>query len=99
MSKTEGGTHMDLSEFAPKVGDIPMLQSLPQKVRENVTHILLKVATRTDLGKGDVLYRKGAEDKNTGALLCTSADLIQSSAQKNFLRTSHDQSALASVRL
>lgn len=60
---------MDLSDFSAQVGAIPMLQSLPEEIRRSVIFMLLKVASRTDLGKGDILYLKGAEDRNTGALL------------------------------
>jgi len=64
---------MDLNEYRPQADAIPMFQDLPEQTRELVCRILLKIAERSALAKGDVLYEKGTEDTGTGAALVEGA--------------------------
>lgn len=60
---------MDSHAQLQKVLEIPMIQALPEDLREVVSKLLLDSSRETVLAPEEVLYTKGTEDANTGALL------------------------------
>lgn len=60
---------MESSAYLKQILEIPILQALPEELRESVAKVFLETSLETVLVEGEVLYSKGAEDANTGALL------------------------------
>lgn len=59
----------DPSEYEATVPEIPMLQRLSEGTRKAVSMLLLQISKAYELSPGEVLYERGQEDENTGALL------------------------------
>jgi CRP-like cAMP-binding protein len=59
----------DPSEYEAVVPEIPMLQRLSDGTRKAVAMLMLQISKAYELSPGEVLYERGQEDENTGALL------------------------------
>lgn len=59
----------DPSEYEDIVPSIPMLQRLSEATRHSVASLMLQASKAYELSPGEVLYERGQEDENTGALL------------------------------
>lgn len=66
----------DRRQFRNTLQDLALIQELPEEWRSDVIDSFLAVADVTALSAGDVLYKKGAADENTGALLAQGAARI-----------------------
>lgn len=60
---------MTADGYRDRIARIPMIHALDAPVRERVCDVLSGLATESKLKPGDVVYKKGSEDDNTGAML------------------------------
>lgn len=64
---------MAVDQFRDRVSEIPMLQTLASNVRGRVSDILVDISSERTLEVGGIVYEKGSEDENTGAILIEGA--------------------------
>ena len=60
---------MTIDQFRDRVSEIPMFHSLPSDLRRRLRDIFVDISSERTLEAGDVVYEKGSEDENTGAIL------------------------------
>ncbi len=60
---------MTIAQYRDRIAEIPMVHALDAPVRERVSEVLFALSTASMLKPGDVVYKKGSEDNNTGAVL------------------------------
>ena len=60
---------MAFGDLRDRVKAIPIIHGLDPRLRDITSDILVDVSNETNLSQGDLLYEKGAEDKNSGLLL------------------------------
>ena len=64
---------MAVDHFRDRVSEMPVLQALPSDLRRRLGEILVDISSERTLEAGDVVYEKGSEDENTGAILIKGA--------------------------
>ncbi len=58
-----------LKGYSAKIIDIPVFNAMNTGLRARLAEILTSISEPRILKKGETLYKKGAEDANTGAIL------------------------------
>lgn len=64
---------MTVYQFRDRISEMPMLQTLPSELRLRLSDILVGVSSERTLEVGGVVYEKGKEDENTGAIVVQGA--------------------------
>ena len=64
---------MAVDQFRDRVIEIPMLQALSLELRRRLSDILVDISSERTVEAGGVVYEKGSEDENTGAILIEGA--------------------------
>ena len=64
---------MAVDRFRDRISEIPVFQMLPSDLRLRLSDILVGVSSERNLEVGGVVYEKGTEDENTGAILIEGA--------------------------
>ena len=64
---------MAVDQFRDRISEIPMLQTLPSDLRLRLGDIIVGVCSERTVEVGGVVYEKGTEDENTGAIVIKGA--------------------------
>jgi len=64
---------MTVNEFRDRISEIPVFQTLPSSLRLRLSDVLVGISSERTLEAGGVLYEKGTEDENTGAIVVQGA--------------------------
>ncbi len=62
-----------LKGYAAKITDVPVFNAMNTGLRARLAEILSSISEPRVLKKNEILYAKGAEDENTGAVLVDGA--------------------------
>lgn len=79
---------MTVDRYKDRIAEVPMIHALDAPVRERVCDVLFDLATESELKPGDVMYEKGSEDDNTGAILIEGVLVVRSDSDHEFEVTS-----------
>ena len=75
---------MAVDPFRDRIFEIPMLQVLPADLRRRLCDILVDISSERTVEAGGVVYEKGSEDENTGAVLVEGALEVRGDPDHNF---------------
>ena len=75
---------MAVDQFRGRIFEVPMLQVLPPDLRRRLCDILVDISSERTVEAGDVVYDKGSEDENTGAVLVEGALAVRGDPDHNF---------------
>lgn len=64
---------MTVAQYRDRISEIPVFQSLPSDLRLRLSDVFVGVSSARTLEVGGVLYEKGMEDENTGAIVVQGA--------------------------
>jgi CRP-like cAMP-binding protein len=67
-----------LKGYAAKISDVPVFNAMNTGLRARLAEIISSIGEPRVLKKDEVLYAKGAEDENTGAVLVDGALTVSS---------------------
>lgn len=75
---------MAVDQYRDRIFEIPMLQVLPSALRRWLCDILVGISSERTAEAGDVVYEKGSEDENTGAILIEGAVEVRGDPSHTF---------------
>ena len=67
-----------LKGHSARIIDIPVFNAMNTGLRARLAEIITSISEPRTLKKGEVLYKKGAEDANTGAVLIEGTLVVES---------------------
>jgi len=73
---------MDLPDMRSQILAVPLIQSLPEGMRNRLGMILLWIAEPRELAAGETLFAEGAQDTNQGCLLISGKAEIEKEASR-----------------
>lgn len=75
---------MTADRYRGRIAEIPMIHALDAPLRRRVCDVLSGLASESKLKPGDVVYEKGSEDENTGAMLIEGVLVVQGDTDHMF---------------
>ncbi len=75
---------MAVNRYRDRIAEIPMIHALDAPLRKRVCDVLVDLATGSELEAGDVIYKKGSEDDNTGAILIEGVLMVRGDPDHEF---------------